>query len=107
VQDALVRYNRMRGARALWQPGLDHAGIATQYVVERHLLADRKLSRHDLGRDAFVKEIWRWKEEHGHTISGQLRSLGVSTDWSEEYFTLDAPRCANARPPARAALASP
>ncbi len=88
LQDVLVRYHRMRGRATLWVPGMDHAGIATQNVVERQLLAKGK-DRHDLGREAFVERTWQWKEESGGTITRQLRRLGVSCDWSRERFTMD------------------
>jgi valyl-tRNA synthetase len=88
IMDALVRFHRMAGNRALWQPGTDHAGIATQMVVERQLLADGK-SRHALGRERFVEHVWRWKEESGGTIARQMRRLGASVDWSRDRFTMD------------------
>ena len=88
LQDVLTRYNRMRGRDALWQPGTDHAGIATQMVVERQLAA-QNTSRHDLGREAFLKRVWQWKEQSGGTITGQLRRLGASPDWARERFTMD------------------
>ena len=88
IQDALVRRQRMRGVATLWLPGMDHAGIATQNVVEREL-AKEGLSRHDLGRDAFVKKVWEWKGESGGKILGQMRRLGDSVDWSRERFTMD------------------
>ncbi|WP_111657445.1 valine--tRNA ligase [Isoalcanivorax indicus] len=88
VMDTLIRYRRMQGRNTLWQPGTDHAGIATQMVVERKLAAEGK-SRHDLGRDAFIERIWEWKAESGGTITGQLRRLGSSLDWSRERFTMD------------------
>jgi valyl-tRNA synthetase len=87
--DALVRRRRMQGYNALWLPGMDHAGIATQNVVERELAKDG-LSRHDLGRDGFVKRVWQWKAESGGAILGQMRRLGDSVDWSRERFTMDA-----------------
>jgi valyl-tRNA synthetase len=87
--DALVRRRRMQGYNALWLPGMDHAGIATQNVVEREL-AKEGLSRHDLGRDAFVERVWQWKAESGGAILGQMRRLGDSVDWSRERFTMDA-----------------
>ncbi len=87
--DALVRRRRMQGYNALWLPGMDHAGIATQNVVEREL-AKEGLSRHDLGREAFVERVWQWKAESGGTILGQMRRLGDSVDWSRERFTMDA-----------------
>jgi len=89
IMDALIRYHRMHGRNTLWQVGTDHAGIATQMVVERQLQA-QGLSRHDLGREAFVEKIWEWKAESGGTISRQLRRLGASADWSRERFTMDA-----------------
>jgi valyl-tRNA synthetase len=88
LQDILTRFERMRGRDVLWQPGTDHAGIATQMVVERNLEAEKK-TRHDLGRDAFINKVWQWKAESGGTITRQLRSLGASPDWSRERFTLD------------------
>jgi valyl-tRNA synthetase len=87
--DALVRRRRMQGYNALWLPGMDHAGIATQNVVERELARDG-LSRHDLGREAFVQRVWQWKASSGGTIGGQMRRLGDSVDWSRERFTMDA-----------------
>jgi len=89
IMDALTRYHRMNGENTLWQAGSDHAGIATQMVVERQLAARGK-SRHDLGRDDFIAEIWKWKEQSGGTITRQLRRLGASLDWSRERFTMDA-----------------
>ena len=88
VMDTLIRFNRMRGRPTLWQPGTDHAGIATQMVVERQLEADGK-TRHDLGRDAFIERVWEWKEESGGNITRQLRRLGSSLDWQHERFTMD------------------
>ncbi len=88
IMDALTRYHRMRGYRALWQPGMDHAGIATQMVVERLLNAEGK-SKHDLGRDKFVERVWKWKEESGGKIARQTRRLGASVDWSRDRFTMD------------------
>ena len=89
LMDALVRRRRMQGYNTLWVPGMDHAGIATQNVVEREL-AKEGLSRHDLGREAFVERVWRWKAEFGGKILGQMRRLGESVDWSRERFTMDA-----------------
>ncbi len=86
--DVLIRYQRMMGKNTLWQTGTDHAGIATQMVVERRLNVENK-TRHDLGRDAFVEKIWEWKEESGGNITRQLRRLGASMDWSRERFTMD------------------
>jgi valyl-tRNA synthetase len=89
IMDALTRYHRMRGANTLWQPGTDHAGIATQIVVERQLDA-QGVSRHDLGREKFLEKVWEWKEHSGSTITRQMRRLGTSPDWSRERFTMDA-----------------
>ena len=88
IMDTLIRYHRMKGDQTLWQVGTDHAGIATQMVVERQLEAEGK-KRHDLGRDAFTKRVWEWKAESGGTITGQLRRMGASVDWSSERFTMD------------------
>jgi valyl-tRNA synthetase len=88
VMDALTRYHRMRGFRTLWQGGTDHAGIATQKIVENQLAVEGK-SRHDLGRAAFIERVWKWKEESGSTITHQMRRLGASVDWSRERFTMD------------------
>ena len=88
IMDALTRYHRMKGHRTLWQPGMDHAGIATQMVVERLLNADGK-SKHDLGREKFVERVWQWKEESGGQIAQQTRRLGASVDWSRDRFTMD------------------
>src|SRR5437660_8956178 len=88
LQDILIRYHRMLGRDTLWQPGTDHAGIATQMVVERQLEREQS-SRLQLGREAFVERVWRWKAESGGTITRQLRSLGASPDWRRERFTLD------------------
>ncbi|KAB0654529.1 valine--tRNA ligase [Burkholderia sp. AU33545] len=88
IMDGLTRYHRMLGENTLWLPGTDHAGIATQIVVERQLDA-QGVSRHDLGREKFVERVWEWKEKSGSTITGQVRRLGASPDWSREYFTMD------------------
>ena len=88
LMDALTRVHRMRGFNALWLPGTDHAGIATQIVVERQL-QDKGLNRHDLGRKNFVAQVWEWKASSGATITSQMRRLGDSVDWSREYFTMD------------------
>nr|MBF0685761.1 class I tRNA ligase family protein [Pseudomonas sp.] len=89
IMDGLTRYYRMRGADTVWIPGTDHAGIATQIVVQRQLDA-QNVSRHDLGRAKFVEKIWEWKQYSGGTITNQMRRLGTSADWSREYFTMDA-----------------
>lgn len=88
LQDILIRYNRMLGKNVLWQPGMDHAGIATQMVVERNLAAEG-ITRHDLGREKFIETVWQWKEKSGGTICKQLRRLGASCDWSRARFTMD------------------
>ncbi|OXC80149.1 valine--tRNA ligase [Caballeronia sordidicola] len=88
IMDSLTRYHRMLGENTLWLPGTDHAGIATQIVVERQLDA-QGVSRHDLGREEFLKRVWEWKQQSGSTITGQVRRLGASIDWSREYFTMD------------------
>jgi valyl-tRNA synthetase len=89
LMDALTRYHRMCGDNTLWQPGTDHAGIATQIVVERQL-DQQGIDRRDLGREEFLKRVWEWKAESGSTISRQMRRLGASCDWSRERFTMDA-----------------
>ncbi|WP_041599371.1 valine--tRNA ligase [Hahella chejuensis] len=89
IMDALTRYYRMQGRDTLWQVGTDHAGIATQMVVERKLAAEEDKTRHDLGREAFLKKVWEWKAESGGTITRQLRRMGASVDWSRERFTMD------------------
>ncbi|MGB3729712.1 MAG: class I tRNA ligase family protein, partial [Thermodesulfobacteriota bacterium] len=88
LQDILIRYKRMKGFDALWVPGTDHAGIATQMMVERELEKEGT-SRTELGRDAFLERVWKWKEESGGTITHQLRSLGALPDWDKERFTMD------------------
>ncbi|KAJ7517304.1 hypothetical protein O6H91_21G017800 [Diphasiastrum complanatum] len=92
VQDTIIRWRRMSGYNALWVPGCDHAGISTQVVVEKKLMKERGLTRHDLGRENFIEEVWRWKEHYGGTISKQQRRIGASLDWSRECFTMDEPR---------------
>ncbi len=88
LQDIIVRYKRMDGYKTLWQPGTDHAGIATQNVVEKQLLAEGK-TKEELGREAFLKRVWEWKEQSGGMIVHQMRKLGVSPAWSRERFTMD------------------
>ncbi|MEO8509058.1 MAG: class I tRNA ligase family protein, partial [Betaproteobacteria bacterium] len=88
LMDLMIRYHRMRGDNTLWQVGTDHAGIATQIVVEQQLKMEGK-SRHDLGREKFVERVWAWKEESGSAITQQMRRLGASADWSRERFTMD------------------
>jgi valyl-tRNA synthetase len=88
IMDALTRYKRMMGYSALWQPGMDHAGIATQMVVER-LLNNEGTHRRDIGREKFVERVWQWKNESGGKIGNQLRRLGASVDWSRDRFTMD------------------
>src|SRR5512135_368866 len=89
LQDILCRWKRMQGYNVLWMPGTDHAGIATQNVVERQLAAEGT-DRHDLGREAFIERVWKWKGESGGQIIGQLKRLGASCDWERERFTMDA-----------------
>ena len=95
IQDILIRSKRMQGYNPLYMPGTDHAGIATQAVVERRLLQEEKKSRHDLGREALVARIWDWKNDYERRILGQLKRLGCSCDWQRTRFTLDA-QCARA-----------
>ncbi|XP_068655538.1 valine--tRNA ligase, mitochondrial 1 [Aristolochia californica] len=89
IQDTIIRWRRMSGFNTLWVPGMDHAGIATQVVVEKKLMRERKLTRHDIGREKFVEEVWNWKQSYGGTILNQERRLGASLDWSRESFTMD------------------
>jgi valyl-tRNA synthetase len=89
VEDTLARWNRMQGKSTLWLPGLDHAGIATQSVVEKALMREQNLTRHDLGREAFIAKVWEWKAQYGSRIIEQFKRLGVSTDSSRLAFTLD------------------
>jgi valyl-tRNA synthetase len=89
IQDILIRFKRMKGFETLWMPGTDHAGIATQNVVEKKISKEQRKSRHDLGREAFVREVWKWKEQSHSTISSQLKKLGCSCDWDRERFTMD------------------
>src|SRR5512138_1688066 len=89
LQDILCRFERMRGRDVLWQPGTDHAGIATQMVVERQLMERQQPERRTLGREKFLERVWAWKQESGGTITGQLKRLGASCDWSRERFTMD------------------
>ena len=88
IMDSLTRYHRMRGFNTAWIPGTDHAGIATQIVVERQLQGEGK-TRHDLGRKNFVARVWEWKEQSGNTITQQMRRMGDTVDWGREYFTMD------------------
>ena len=89
LQDIVARYQRLSGKDVLWLPGTDHAGIATQAVVEKKLYREEGKTRKEMGREAFVGEIWKWKEEYGNRILGQLRSLGCSCDWERTRFTMD------------------
>lgn len=89
IMDTLIRCQRMKGKNTLWQVGTDHAGIATQMVVERKIAAEEGKTKHDYGRDAFIDKIWEWKAESGGTITKQLRRLGASVDWDRERFTMD------------------
>ncbi|MES2969644.1 MAG: class I tRNA ligase family protein, partial [Pseudomonadota bacterium] len=88
LQDILTRWHRMRGFDTLWQPGQDHAGIATQMVVERELAKTGNLSRREMGRETFLEKVWEWKEKSGDTIIGQLKRLGASCDWDRNAFTM-------------------
>ena len=89
LQDIVARHRRASGFDTLWVPGTDHAGIATQAVVEKRIYAEQKITRKEMGREAFLGEIWKWKEEHGNTILKQFRKLGASCDWTRTAFTLD------------------
>ncbi|NMC91874.1 MAG: class I tRNA ligase family protein, partial [Smithella sp.] len=88
LQDIIIRFKRMQGHNTLWMPGMDHAGIATQNVVEQQLRKEG-LSRHDLGREKFIARVWEWKEKYGGVIINQLKRLGCSCDWDRERFTMD------------------
>ncbi|NWG91266.1 MAG: class I tRNA ligase family protein, partial [Parvularculaceae bacterium] len=89
LQDVLCRFERMRGRSVLWQPGTDHAGIATQMVVERRMMERQEPNRAEIGREAFIEKVWAWKAESGGAIIAQLKRLGASCDWSRERFTMD------------------
>ena len=89
MEDLMIRYHRMKGYSTLWVPGTDHAGIATQLMVERHLLKTEEVTREELGRDEFLKRTWEWKRKYAGQITGQIRRLGASCDWERERFTLD------------------
>ena len=89
VEDLMIRYHRMKGYSTLWVPGTDHAGIATQLMVERDLLQKEEVTREELGREEFLKRTWEWKRKYGNIITTQIRRLGASCDWSRERFTLD------------------
>jgi valyl-tRNA synthetase len=89
IEDLMIRYHRMKGFSTLWVPGTDHAGIATQLMVERDLLQNEEVTREELGRQEFVKRTWEWKRKYGSIITNQIRRLGASCDWSRERFTLD------------------
>src|SRR5437763_2054890 len=89
LQDILCRFERMRGRDVLWQPGTDHAGIATQMVVERQLMERQQPGRREMGREKFLERVWQWKAESGGVITNQLKRLGASCDWSRERFTMD------------------
>jgi valyl-tRNA synthetase len=95
VEDTLTRWHRMNGKIALWVPGTDHAGIATQSVVEKRLKKEQNITRHDLGREKFIEKVWEWKNQYGNTITKQIRYLGASVDWTREAFTMDA-QCSKA-----------
>ena len=89
LMDILIRYHRMSGDNTLWQPGTDHAGIATQMVVERQLI-EQGITRHDIGREKFIDKVWQWKQQSGGAIGKQMRRLGASAFWDNECFTMDA-----------------
>ncbi|MBL8092193.1 MAG: class I tRNA ligase family protein, partial [Anaerolineales bacterium] len=89
VEDLMIRYHRMKGYSTLWVPGTDHAGIATQLMVEKDLLKNEEVTREELGREEFVKRTWEWKKKYGNIITTQIRRLGASCDWDRERFTLD------------------
>src|SRR5574340_605526 len=89
VEDLMIRYHRMKGIPTLWVPGSDHAGIATQLMVERHLLKTEEVTREELGREEFLKRTWDWKKKYGGMITSQIRRMGASCDWDRERFTLD------------------
>jgi valyl-tRNA synthetase len=89
IQDILIRYQRMRGRDVLWQPGTDHAGIATQMVVERQMMERQEPDRRTIGREKFLEKVWAWKAQSGGAIVSQLKRLGCSADWSRERFTMD------------------
>ncbi|MDD9332729.1 MAG: class I tRNA ligase family protein, partial [Bartonella sp.] len=89
IQDIMVRFQRMQGKNVLWQPGMDHAGIATQMVVERQLAERQEPTRQEMGREKFIERVWKWRHEAGGIITNQLKRLGVSCDWSRERFTMD------------------
>ena len=93
VEDCITRFHRMKGKMTLWNPGCDHAGIATQVVVEKKLWKEEKKTRYDLGRENFVERVWGWKKEYGAAIYNQLRRLGSSVDWDREVFTMDPKMC--------------
>jgi valyl-tRNA synthetase len=103
IQDILIRYHRMRGRDALWQPGTDHAGIATQMVVERQMMERQEPDRRAIGREAFLQKVWAWKAESEGHISNQLKRLGASCDWSRTRFTTSA--CARTTPTSRSIAA--
>jgi len=92
IEDAIMRQKRMKGYQTLWLPGVDHAGIATQSVVEKQIWKKEKKTRHDYGREAFVKKVWDWKDEYGGKINNQFRRYGISVDWKRFAFTLDPTR---------------
>lgn len=89
IQDAMTRYHRMHGKSTLYVPGCDHAGIATQSVVEKRIWKEKKMTRHDLGREEFLKQVWTWKEQYGGRIYAQLKRLGASCDFEKACFTMD------------------
>ena len=92
LEDAMVRYRRMAGYDVQWIPGTDHAGIGTQSVVEKKIMRESQLTRHDMGRKEFVKEIWKWRNKYGDHILNQMKRMGASVDWDNVFFTMDSPR---------------
>jgi valyl-tRNA synthetase len=89
IQDSVIRYHRMKGRNTLWVPGTDHAGIATQTVVEKKIMREQNKTRHDLGRETFLEEIWKYVKDYGHRIWEQQRAMGISVDWDRQAFTMD------------------
>ena len=89
IQDIMIRHRKMSGFETMWVPGTDHAGIATQMMVEKNIKKELGLTRHDLGREKFLEKVWEWKKDHGDRITNQLKKLGASLDWERERFTMD------------------
>ena len=89
IQDVLVRWKQFNKFNVVWVPGMDHAGIATQIVVEKSLFKEKSLTRHEIGRENFIKEVWKWKDNKGNRIKADLQRMGSSLDWDREFFTMD------------------